>query len=194
MKKHNDIHEPDAPCGCGCDSSCDRRDFLASVGAAASAMTLTSLTPETGADTSQTSEKRQGATVRVAFLYPPSRTFANDPNGWWSWPGNEFDAEGRQKEYTAALRDMEIKAETIIKGTKVSGIYSADPERQADATFFAEITYFEVIEKGLKVMDTTAISLCMDNNMPIMVFNIRGKGNIKKIAKGSTVGTFIGEE
>ena len=58
---------------------------------------------------------------------------------------------------------MEIKAEIIIKGTKVAGIYSADPEREADATFFEEITYFEVIEKGLKVMDTTAISLCMDN-------------------------------
>ena len=91
----------------------------------------------------------------------------------------------------AALRAMEIKAEIIIKGTKVSGIYSADPEREADATFFEEITYFEVIEKGLKVMDTTAISLCMDNNLPIIVFDIKEPGNMKRVVCGEKIGTMV---
>ena len=91
----------------------------------------------------------------------------------------------------AALRAMEIKAEIIIKGTKVSGIYSADPEREADATFFEEITYFEVIEKGLKVMDTTAISLCMDNSLPIIVFDIKEPGNMKRVVCGEKIGTMV---
>ena len=91
----------------------------------------------------------------------------------------------------AALRAMEIKAEIIIKGTKVSGIYSADPEREADATFFEEITYFEVIEKGLKVMDTTAISLCMDNSLPIIVFDVKEPGNMKRVVCGEKIGTMV---
>jgi uridylate kinase len=86
---------------------------------------------------------------------------------------------------------MEIKAEIIIKGTKVSGIYSADPEHQADATFFEEITYFEVIEKGLKVMDTTAISLCMDNDLPIIVFDVKEPGNMKRVVCGDKIGTMV---
>ncbi len=91
----------------------------------------------------------------------------------------------------AALRAMEIKAEIILKGTKVAGIYSADPEREADATLFEEITYFEVIEKGLKVMDTTAISLCMDNNVPIIVFDVRQAGNMKRVVCGDKIGTKV---
>lgn len=91
----------------------------------------------------------------------------------------------------AALRAMEIKAEIILKGTKVAGIYSADPERQADATFFEQITYFEVIEKSLKVMDTTAISLCMDNNLPIIVFDVRKAGNMKRVVCGDRIGTLV---
>lgn len=91
----------------------------------------------------------------------------------------------------AALRAMEIKAEIIIKGTRVSGIYSADPEREADATFFEEITYFEVIEKSLKVMDTTAISLCMDNSLPIIVFDVKEPGNMKRVVCGEKIGTMV---
>ena len=81
----------------------------------------------------------------------------------------------------AALRAMEIKADIILKGTKVAGVYSADPVHEADATRFEEITYFEVIEKGLKVMDTTAISLCMDNDLPIIVFDVKTPGNMKRV-------------
>jgi uridylate kinase len=91
----------------------------------------------------------------------------------------------------AALRSMEIKAEIILKGTKVPGIFSADPEQVADATMFEEISYFEVIEKGLKVMDTTAISLCMDNQVPIIVFDVRKPGNMKRVVCGAKIGTKV---
>jgi uridylate kinase len=92
----------------------------------------------------------------------------------------------------AALRAMEIKADIILKGTRVDGIYSADPEKDASATFFETITYREVIEKRLSVMDTTAISLCMDNKLPIIVFDVKRPGNMKRIVLGEKVGTKVG--
>ncbi len=91
----------------------------------------------------------------------------------------------------AALRAMEIKADVIMKGTRVAGIYSADPETDAQATFFETITYREVIEKRLKVMDTTAISLCMDNKLPILVFDVREPGNMRRVVLGERVGTKV---
>ncbi|MEO8043185.1 MAG: UMP kinase, partial [Acidobacteriota bacterium] len=94
----------------------------------------------------------------------------------------------------AALRALEIKAEVIFKATKVDGIYSADPMTTPDAIRFERISYQEVLEKQLKVMDTSAISLCMDNNLPIMVFNMKEPGNIIKAVGGDTsIGTLVGE-
>jgi uridylate kinase len=93
----------------------------------------------------------------------------------------------------AALRAMEIKAEIILKGTKVDGIYDADPLKEPKARMFDHLTYFEVLQKGLKVMDTTAISLCMDNRMPIIVYNLRKKGSLKQIVRGGKVGTKVEE-
>ena len=92
----------------------------------------------------------------------------------------------------AALRALEIKADIILKGTKVDGIYTADPMTNPDATRFEKITYQEVLEKQLKVMDASSISLCMDNNLPIMVFNMRESGNILKAVKGDLkIGTLV---
>lgn len=91
----------------------------------------------------------------------------------------------------AALRAMEIKADIILKGTRVSGIYSADPEKDSSAKFFEHITYMEVLEKGLKVMDTTAISLCLDNSLPIIVFDVREPGNMKRVVTGEKIGTRV---
>ncbi|HEV3278227.1 MAG TPA: UMP kinase [Terriglobia bacterium] len=91
----------------------------------------------------------------------------------------------------AALRGMEIKAELILKATKVDGIYDADPNKVADAKFFPEITYLEVLSKRLAVMDTTAISLCMDNSLPIIVFNLNVPGNLKRIVLGEKVGSLV---
>src|SRR6187397_1120519 len=93
----------------------------------------------------------------------------------------------------AALRAMEIKAEVILKGTKVDGIYTADPVLDPNATMYDSISYLEVLEKQLKVMDTSAISLCMDNKLPIMVFNMTEAGNIIKAVGGDTsIGTLVG--
>jgi len=91
----------------------------------------------------------------------------------------------------AALRAMEIGAELIMKGTKVDGVYSADPLKDPHAVKFSSLTYIDVLKKGLGVMDSTAISLCMDNNLPIVVFNLRGKGNIRKITEGKKIGTLV---
>jgi uridylate kinase len=93
----------------------------------------------------------------------------------------------------AALRAMEIKAEIILKGTKVDGIYDADPMKDPGARKFDNLTYFDVLQKGLKVMDTTAISLCMDNGLPIIVYNLKQKGGLKKILTGGKVGTMVKE-
>ena len=92
----------------------------------------------------------------------------------------------------AALRALEIEAEAILKGTKVDGIYSADPMKHPDATKYDKITYREVLEKQLKVMDASAISLCMDNDLPIMVFNMRESGNIVKAVCGDLTTGAVG--
>jgi len=91
----------------------------------------------------------------------------------------------------AALRAMEIKADVILKATRVDGIYDADPEHVTNAKFFAQITYRDVLHQNLKVMDATAISLCMDNGMPIVVFNMNQHGNIKRVVLGERVGSTV---
>ena len=91
----------------------------------------------------------------------------------------------------AALRAMEIKADIILKGTKVDGIYTADPMVDKTATKYQEISYLKVLEQGLKVMDATAISLCMDNRLPIVVFNLRTGGNLKRVIMGDPIGTTV---
>jgi uridylate kinase len=91
----------------------------------------------------------------------------------------------------AALRAMEIKADVILKATRVDGVYDADPEKVSGAKFFAEITYREVLHQNLKVMDSTAISLCMDNGMPIVVFNMNQPGNIRRAVLGERVGSTV---
>jgi uridylate kinase len=94
----------------------------------------------------------------------------------------------------AALRAMEVKADVILKGTKVDGIYTADPMLHPTATKFESISYIKVLEQGLKVMDATAVSLCMDNKLPIVVFNLRTPGNLRRVVMGETVGTTVGAE
>src|SRR4051812_43749384 len=94
----------------------------------------------------------------------------------------------------AALRALEIKADVILKATKVEGVYTADPVKDPTATRYDLITYREVLEKQLKVMDASAISLCMDNDLPIVVFNMRTQGNIVRVVSGETVGTRVCNE
>jgi uridylate kinase len=93
----------------------------------------------------------------------------------------------------AALRAMEIRAEVLLKATKVDGIYTGDPVKDPNAELIEKIGYLEVLERGLRVMDTTAISLCMDNRLPIVVFNIRTAGNIRRLVLGEDVGSIVSE-
>jgi len=91
----------------------------------------------------------------------------------------------------AALRAIEIGAEVILKGTKVDGVYSSDPVKNKKAVKYRRLKYIDVLKRGLKVMDATAISLCMDNALPIIVFNLKKKGNIKKVILGAPIGTIV---
>jgi len=93
----------------------------------------------------------------------------------------------------AALRAMEVKAEVLLKATKVDGVYTADPVTDPQARFLPRVRYIEALERGLNVMDSTAISLCMDNRLPIVVFNIRQAGNIRRILAGEDVGSLVTE-
>ncbi|AEI13718.1 uridylate kinase [Flexistipes sinusarabici DSM 4947] len=91
----------------------------------------------------------------------------------------------------ATLRASEINAEVVMKATKVDGVYSSDPVKDPDAKKFSTIKYLDVLNKGLKVMDSTAISMCMDNSIPIIVFDLFGKGNLKRVVTGEKIGTLV---
>ncbi|MCA9472225.1 MAG: UMP kinase [Nitrospirales bacterium] len=93
----------------------------------------------------------------------------------------------------AALRAMEIGADVILKGTKVDGIYEADPVTHPEAKRFSELPFLSVLNKNLKVMDATAITLCMDNNLPIIVFDLTTSGNIRRLLEGETIGTLVAQ-
>lgn len=95
---------------------------------------------------------------------------------------------------TAALRAAEVEAEVILMAKKVDGVYDSDPVSNPDAEKFDKLSYIDVLNKGLKVMDSTATSLCMDNNIPIIVFDMMKKGNMKDVIMGQTIGTYIGSE
>ena len=94
----------------------------------------------------------------------------------------------------AALRAIETGADVILKATKVDGIYSGDPMKDPQAVFFPRISYLDILNRGLKVMDSTAISLCMDNRLPLVVFNVGTAGNLMRVVKGEPVGTTVGDE
>ena len=91
----------------------------------------------------------------------------------------------------AALRAKEINAQVLLKATKVDGVYTADPFKVKDARKFASLKYIDVVKKGLKVMDTTAVTLCMENRLPIIIFNLTKEGNIRRVLNGEKIGTIV---
>jgi len=93
---------------------------------------------------------------------------------------------------TAALRAVEIEADVILKATKVDGVYTADPKRDPTAKMFEHLDYMEVLNRGIEVMDNTALTLCMDNDVPIVVFNLLKAGNIERVVLGEEIGTLVG--
>ena len=94
----------------------------------------------------------------------------------------------------ASLRAMEIKADAILKATKVNGIYTDDPVLVKDATMFEHISYMEVLQRGLRVMDATAIAMCRENNLPIVIFNLNERGNIRRVVMGERVGSLVSQK
>lgn len=94
----------------------------------------------------------------------------------------------------AALRAIEIGADVLLKGTKVDGVYNADPEKEGEVQMYRELTYKEVLDRNLQVMDATAVSLCMENHLPIIVFNIKKPGNFKRVVMGEPLGTMVRSE
>ena len=99
-----------------------------------------------------------------------------------------------EENFQAALRAIEMQADIIMKATKVDGIYTADPVKHHDAEMIHQTNYMDVLRRGLKVMDATAISLCMENKMPILVFNLNHRGNIHKAVMGEKIGTLVKEQ
>jgi len=95
---------------------------------------------------------------------------------------------------TAALRACELGAEVLLKATKVSGVYSADPEKDPQAVRYSRLSYMDVLQKDLRVMDLTAISLCKDNQMPVVVFSLKEPGNIRRAVCGEDIGTLVASE
>lgn len=120
------MEKPSKQFECGCSAECDRREFLAAAGAAAGALSLTAVA---SAAEPRKVTKKPGAVVRAAFIYPPSTTFSASPDAWWSWPGNEFDAEGRQDKYLAALRTMEKSLGMTIRADQQPIATQGDAER-----------------------------------------------------------------
>ena len=99
--------------------------------------------------------------------------------------------KGKSTDTAAALRAVEIEADAVLKGTKVDGVYETDPVKDPTAKRFERLSYIDVLNKGLRVMDATAVSLCMENSLPIVVFNLNGNQNIIKIIQGENVGTIV---
>ncbi len=93
---------------------------------------------------------------------------------------------------TAALRAVEVGAQAILKATKVDGVYSADPKKDRNAIRLDRLDYMEVLQRGLEVMDSTAMALCMDNNLPIIVFDMSVRGNIRRVVQGDSIGSYVG--
>ena len=144
--------------------------------------------------------EREGITTRVqtaiamgqvAEPYLPLRAIRHMDKGRVVIFGAGLGAPFFSTDTTAAQRALEVKAEAVLKATKVDGVYDSDPARNPDAVKFDELTYNEVLVRGLKVMDATAISLCMDNAMPIVVFDLLADGNISKAVRGEKIGTVV---
>jgi uridylate kinase len=128
---------------------------------------------------------------QVAEPYLPLRAIRHLDKGRVVIFGAGLGAPFFSTDTTAAQRALEVKAEAVLKATKVDGVYDSDPARNPDAVKFDELTYNEVLVRGLKVMDATAISLCMDNAMPIVVFDLLTDGNISKAVRGEKIGTVV---
>ena len=129
--------------------------------------------------------------AQIAEPYIPLRAIRHLERGWCVIFAAGMGVPYFSTDTTAAQRGLEIKAEAILKGTKVDGVYDSDPHLNPEAVKFETLEYIEVLKRGLTVMDATAISLCMENRLPILVFDFRKEGNIKRALMGEPIGTMV---
>jgi uridylate kinase len=165
-----------------------RADYMGMLGTVINCLALQDFLENRGVKTRVQTAIAMG---QVAEPYLPLRAIRHLEKGRVVIFGAGLGAPFFSTDTTAAQRALEVKAEAVLKATKVDGVYDSDPVRNPDAVKFDELTYNEVLMRGLKVMDATAISLCMDNAMPIVVFDLLTDGNISKAVRGEKIGTVV---
>lgn len=166
----------------------DRADYMGMLGTVINCLALQDFLEREGVTTRVQTAIAMG---QVAEPYLPLRAIRHLEKGRVVIFGAGLGAPYFSTDTTAAQRALEIKAEAVFKATKVDGVYDSDPKRNPDAVKFDALTYNEVLMRGLKVMDATAISLCMDNSLPIVVFDLLTDGNILRAVRGEKIGTVV---
>ena len=165
-----------------------RADYMGMLGTVINCLALQDFLEKVGVETRVQTAITMG---QVAEPYVPRRAIRHLEKGRVVIFGAGLGAPFFSTDTTAAQRALEINAQAVLKATQVDGVYDDDPRRNPDAVKFDRLDYAEVLARGLKVMDTTAISLCMDNRLPIVVFDLLGEGNIVRAVRGEKIGTLV---
>jgi uridylate kinase len=165
-----------------------RADYIGMLATVMNALALQDALEQQGVDTRVQTAIQM---AQIAEPYIPLRAIRHLEKGRVVIFAAGLGAPFFSTDTTAAQRALELKAEAIMKGTKVDGVYDSDPAVNPDAVRFDTLPYLEVLNRGLTVMDATAISLCMDNHLPILVFDYRSEGNIKRALLGEPIGTLV---
>jgi uridylate kinase len=166
-----------------------RADYMGMLGTVINCLALQDFCEKLGLDTRVQTSITMG---QVAEPYIPRRAIRHLEKGRVVIFGAGLGAPFFSTDTCAAQRGLEVGAQALLKGTGVDGVYDADPRHNPDAVKFDHLSYGEVLTRGLKVMDATAISLCMDNDLPIVVFDLMGQGNIGRAVRGEKIGTLVG--
>jgi uridylate kinase len=166
-----------------------RADYMGMLGTVINCLALQDVLEKHGIETRVQTAITMG---QVAEPYIPRRAIRHLEKGRVVICGAGRGAPFFSTDTCAAQRALEIGAEAVLKGTQVDGVYDADPRKSPDASMFHRLDYSEVLQRGLKFMDATAVSLCMDNDLPIVVFDLMGKGNVVRAVRGDRIGTLVG--
>src|SRR5690242_3348033 len=166
-----------------------RADYMGMLGTVINCLALQDVLEKHGIETRVQTAITMG---QVAEPYIPRRAIRHLEKGRVVIFGAGLGAPFFSTDTCAAQRALEIGAEAVLKGTQVDGVYDADPRKSPDASMFHRLDYSEVLQRGLKFMDATAVSLCMDNDLPIVVFDLMGKGNVVRAVRGDQIGTLVG--
>jgi len=165
-----------------------RADYMGMLGTVINCLALQDVLEKIGVETRVQTAITMG---QVAEPYIPRRAIRHLEKGRVVIFGAGLGAPFFSTDTCAAQRALEIGAEAVLKGTQVDGVYDADPRYNPDARRFQHLDYAEVLQRGLRVMDATAVSLCMDNNLPIVVFDLMGEGNVVRAVRGEPIGTLV---